>query len=191
MRTLAGDGYASAEVCLTPNRTEIIILATRGIERGQRIHEDTSVVQKRIGFPENSVNHSAEKGCEVMIMARARPEGGTQVTMDFTQLAVRQPDSVDDRQCAAADGFVEQRQICSMDSSASPSSNVAVKGSETKAKPTVDDSGHSWTTSASSHVMKGTRQIEEIRQNKKNSEVAVYSASLTEPAVRSKHATSC
>ncbi len=48
---LAEDGYAGVEVRVTPLRTEIIIKATRTQdvlgEKGQRIRELTSVVQKR------------------------------------------------------------------------------------------------------------------------------------------------
>lgn len=48
---LAEDGYAGLEVRVTPARTEIIIKATRTQdvlgEKGQRIRELTSVVQKR------------------------------------------------------------------------------------------------------------------------------------------------
>ena len=55
MRTLAGDGHASSEVRVTSIRTEIIILATRTrealSEKGQRIREDTLVVQQRTDFP--------------------------------------------------------------------------------------------------------------------------------------------
>lgn len=44
---------------VTPIRTEIIILATRTQnvlgEKGRRIRELTSVVQKRFGFPEGTV----------------------------------------------------------------------------------------------------------------------------------------
>ena len=44
---------------MTPIRTEIIILATRTQnvlgEKGRRIRELTSVVQKRFGFPEGTV----------------------------------------------------------------------------------------------------------------------------------------
>ena len=50
-RQLAEDGYAGLEVRATPVRTEIIIKATRTQdvlgEKGQRIRELTSVVQKR------------------------------------------------------------------------------------------------------------------------------------------------
>merc|ERR1719498_1059185 len=65
MRTLAEDGYAGAEVRVTPIRTEIIIRATRTREvlgeKGRRIRELTAVVQKRFGFPENSVELFAER----------------------------------------------------------------------------------------------------------------------------------
>merc|ERR1719213_1463177 len=64
-RTLAEDGYAGAEVRVTPIRTEIIIRATRTREvlgeKGRRIRELTAVVQKRFGFPENSVELFAER----------------------------------------------------------------------------------------------------------------------------------
>ncbi len=50
-RQLAEDGYAGLEVRVTSVRTEIIIKATRTQdvlgEKGQRIRELTSVVQKR------------------------------------------------------------------------------------------------------------------------------------------------
>merc|ERR1712113_14015 len=65
MRTLAEDGYAGVEVRVTPIRTEIIIRATRTREvlgeKGRRIRELTAVVQKRYGFPENSVELFAER----------------------------------------------------------------------------------------------------------------------------------
>lgn len=59
-RELAEDGYSGVEVRVTPSRTEIIIMATRTQnvlgEKGRRIRELTSVVQKRFNFPENSVS---------------------------------------------------------------------------------------------------------------------------------------
>merc|ERR1719392_109749 len=65
MRVLAEDGYAGAEVRVTPIRTEIIIRATRTREvlgeKGRRIRELTAVVQKRFRFPENSVELFAER----------------------------------------------------------------------------------------------------------------------------------
>ena len=61
LRTLTADGCASAEVHVTPIRTEIVIRATRDarykVGRYRRIREDTSVVQKRFGLPENRVKH--------------------------------------------------------------------------------------------------------------------------------------
>merc|ERR1712243_235428 len=64
-RELAEDGYSGVEVRLAPTRTEIIILATRTQnvlgEKGRRIRELTSVVQKRFGFQEGSVELYAEK----------------------------------------------------------------------------------------------------------------------------------
>merc|ERR1711959_745630 len=52
-------------VRVTPIRTEIIIRATRTREvlgeKGRRIRELTAVVQKRFGFPENSVELFAER----------------------------------------------------------------------------------------------------------------------------------
>ncbi|KAG6548555.1 hypothetical protein Mapa_010043 [Marchantia paleacea] len=64
-RELAEDGYSGVEVRVTPMRTEIIIRATRTQnvlgEKGRRIRELTSVVQKRFNFPENTVELYAEK----------------------------------------------------------------------------------------------------------------------------------
>jgi len=64
-RELAEDGYSGVEVRVTPVRTEIIILATRTQnvlgEKGRRIRELTSVVQKRFNFPEGTVELYAEK----------------------------------------------------------------------------------------------------------------------------------
>uniref|UniRef100_A0A8C8YNK3 KH type-2 domain-containing protein n=1 Tax=Prolemur simus TaxID=1328070 RepID=A0A8C8YNK3_PROSS len=64
-RKLAEDGYSGVEVQVTPTRTEIFILATRTQnvlgEKGQCIWELTTVVQKRFGFPEGSVELYAEK----------------------------------------------------------------------------------------------------------------------------------
>ena len=58
-RELAEDGYSGVEVRVTPTRTEIIILATRTQnvlgEKGRRIRELTSVVQKRFSFQEGTV----------------------------------------------------------------------------------------------------------------------------------------
>jgi len=65
MKELAEDGYSGVEVRKTPTRTEVIIMATRTQnvlgEKGRRIRELTSVVQKRFGFPEGTVELYAEK----------------------------------------------------------------------------------------------------------------------------------
>jgi len=64
-RELAEDGYSGVEVRVTPTRTEIIIRATRTKnvlgEKGRRIRELTSIVQKRFGFPDGSVELYAER----------------------------------------------------------------------------------------------------------------------------------
>merc|ERR1712203_813141 len=64
-RVLGEDGYAGVEIRVTPIRTEIIIRATRTREvlgdKGRRIRELTALVQKRYGFPENSVELFAER----------------------------------------------------------------------------------------------------------------------------------
>jgi len=64
-RELAEDGYSGVEVRVTPSRTEIIILATRTQnvlgEKGQRIRELTSVVQKRFNYAEGAIELYAEK----------------------------------------------------------------------------------------------------------------------------------
>lgn len=60
---LAEEGYAGVEVRVTPLRTEIIISATRPQnvlgEKGQRIRELTSVVQKR---SVNAFDHETSPG---------------------------------------------------------------------------------------------------------------------------------
>eukprot|EP01036_Dinobryon_divergens_P009720 gene9720-13005_t len=64
-RELAEDGYAGVEVRVTAQRTEIIIKATRTQdvlgEKGQRIRELTSVVQKRFNFADGAVDLFAER----------------------------------------------------------------------------------------------------------------------------------
>merc|ERR1712012_1391801 len=64
-RELAEDGYSGVEVRVTPVKTEIIIMATRTQnvlgDKGRRIRELTSVVQKMFNFPENTVELYAEK----------------------------------------------------------------------------------------------------------------------------------
>lgn len=64
-RELAEEGYSGVEVRVTPSRTEIIIRATHTQavlgEKGRRIRELTSLIQKRFKFPENTVELYAEK----------------------------------------------------------------------------------------------------------------------------------
>merc|ERR1711894_863579 len=77
-RELAEDGYSGVEVRLAPTRTEIIILATRTQnvlgEKGRRIRELTSVVQKRFGFQEGTVELYAEKVATRGLCAIAQAE---------------------------------------------------------------------------------------------------------------------
>lgn len=64
-RELAEEGYSGVEVRQTPSRTEIVVRATHTQEvlgeRGRRIRELTSLVQKRFKYPENTVEIYAEK----------------------------------------------------------------------------------------------------------------------------------
>jgi len=77
-RELAQDGYSGAEVRVTPMRTEIIIRATlpqRVLgEKGRRIRELTSVVQKRFNFPPETVELYAEKVANRGLCAVAQAE---------------------------------------------------------------------------------------------------------------------
>jgi len=77
-RELAEEGYAGVEVRVTPRRTEIIIRATRTQnvlgEKGRRIRELTSVVQKRFGFNEGDVDLFAEKVLNRGLCAIAQTE---------------------------------------------------------------------------------------------------------------------
>jgi small subunit ribosomal protein S3e len=78
-RELGEDGYAGVEIRVTPIRTEVIVRATRTREvlgeKGRRIRELTSLVQKRFGFRENSVELFAEavtnRGCCAMAQAES------------------------------------------------------------------------------------------------------------------------
>ncbi|KAJ3300333.1 40S ribosomal protein S3 [Borealophlyctis nickersoniae] len=77
-RELSEEGYSGVEVRVTPARTEIIIRATSTQkvlgEKGRRIRELTSVVQKRFNFPENTVELYAEKVNERGLCATAQAE---------------------------------------------------------------------------------------------------------------------
>jgi len=72
------DGYSGVEVRVTPVRSEIIIRATRTQnvlgEKGRRIRELTSLVQKRFGFPEGSVELFAERVSNRALSAIAQAE---------------------------------------------------------------------------------------------------------------------
>jgi small subunit ribosomal protein S3e len=78
MRELAEEGYSGVEVRVTPTRTEIIIRATQTKkvlgDKGRRIRELTSVVQKRFGFPEGSVELYAERVANRGLCAIAQAE---------------------------------------------------------------------------------------------------------------------
>jgi len=77
-RELGEDGYSGVEVRVTPVRTEIIIRATRTQnvlgEKGRRIRELTSLVQKRFNFPENTVELYAERVNNRALCAIAQAE---------------------------------------------------------------------------------------------------------------------
>jgi len=77
-RELGEDGYSGVEVRVTPMRTEIIIRATRTQnvlgEKGRRIRELTSMVQKRFNFPEGNVELYAERVLNRALCAIAQAE---------------------------------------------------------------------------------------------------------------------
>merc|ERR1712033_130409 len=74
----AEDGYSGVEVRVTPVKTEIIIMATRTQNvlgnKGQRIRELTSVVQKRFNYPDGAVELYAEKVATRGLCAIAQAE---------------------------------------------------------------------------------------------------------------------
>jgi len=77
-RELAEDGYSGVEVRVTPMRTEVIIRATRTQnvlgDKGRRIRELTSLVQKRFNFPEDTVELYAERVQNRALSAIAQAE---------------------------------------------------------------------------------------------------------------------
>jgi len=77
-RELGEEGYSGVEVRVTPLRTEVIIRATRTQnvlgEKGRRIRELTSLVQKRFGFPEGNVELYAERVYNRALSAIAQAE---------------------------------------------------------------------------------------------------------------------
>jgi len=64
-RELSEEGFSGVEVRVTPSRTEIIIRAVKTKEvlgdKGKRIRELTTIVEKRFGFKEGAVQLYAEK----------------------------------------------------------------------------------------------------------------------------------
>merc|ERR1711907_5657 len=78
IRELAEDGYSGVEIRQTPARHEIIIRATRTQnvlgEKGRRIRELTSVVQKRFNFAPGSVDLFCEKVLNRGLCAVAQAE---------------------------------------------------------------------------------------------------------------------
>ncbi|KAL5697836.1 Small ribosomal subunit protein uS3y [Ranunculus cassubicifolius] len=64
-RELAEEGYSGVDIRVTPMRTEIILKVTRTqnllAEKGKKIRELTSLVQKRFNFPDNTVELFVEK----------------------------------------------------------------------------------------------------------------------------------
>ncbi|KAJ3200037.1 40S ribosomal protein S3 [Entophlyctis luteolus] len=77
-KELSEQGYSGVEVRVTPTRTEIIIRATKTQDvlgdKGRRIRELTSVVQKRFNFPENTVELYAERVASRGLSAIAQAE---------------------------------------------------------------------------------------------------------------------
>lgn len=78
-RVLGEDGFAGCEIRVTPIRTEIIVRATRTREvlgeKGRRIRELTSLVEKRFGFRPNRVELFAEqirnRGCNALAQSES------------------------------------------------------------------------------------------------------------------------
>eukprot|EP00499_Haloplacidia_sp_CaronLabIsolate_P013062 CAMPEP_0196769934 /NCGR_PEP_ID=MMETSP1104-20130614/830_1 /TAXON_ID=33652 /ORGANISM="Cafeteria sp., Strain Caron Lab Isolate" /LENGTH=239 /DNA_ID=CAMNT_0042140037 /DNA_START=37 /DNA_END=756 /DNA_ORIENTATION=- len=77
-RELGEDGYAGVEVRNTPMKTEVIVRATRTQnvlgEKGRRIRELTSLIQKRFNFPENGLELYAERVANRGLCAQAQAE---------------------------------------------------------------------------------------------------------------------
>jgi len=77
-RELGENGYSGCEVRVTPMRTEIIIRATKTQDvlgdKGRRIRELTSMVQKRFNFPEGNVELYAERVANRAMCALAQAE---------------------------------------------------------------------------------------------------------------------
>lgn len=75
---LAEDGYSGCEVRPTPQKTEIVIRATRAQavlgEKSRRIRELTSLVQKRFGFKEGNVALFVERVANRALCASVQAE---------------------------------------------------------------------------------------------------------------------
>ena len=77
-RELAAEGFAGVEIRVTADKTEIIIKATKSQEilgeKGRRLKELTSLVQKRFGFPEGSLELFADRVSNRGLCAAAQCE---------------------------------------------------------------------------------------------------------------------
>lgn len=77
-RELAEDGYSGVDVRAAPSRTEIVISATRTQnvlgDKGRRIRELTSLIQKRFDFKDKAVELFAEKVAQRGLCAVAQAE---------------------------------------------------------------------------------------------------------------------
>jgi small subunit ribosomal protein S3e len=77
-KELAEEGYSGVEVRVTPQRTEIIVQATRTQEvlgeKGRRIRELTALIQRRFNFKEGTVELYAEKVQNRGLCAQAQAE---------------------------------------------------------------------------------------------------------------------
>merc|ERR1712184_131907 len=77
-KELAEDGYSGVEVRTAPNKTQIIIKATRTKnvlgEKGRRIQELTAVIEKRFNFKPDQLNLFAERVENRALNAAAQAE---------------------------------------------------------------------------------------------------------------------
>jgi len=77
-RELSKEGYAGVELRIVPKKTEILIKATKPTlllgEKGCRIREIASVIQKRFGFKEDQLELYAERVANKGLSAIAQAE---------------------------------------------------------------------------------------------------------------------
>ncbi|XP_026817396.1 40S ribosomal protein S3-like [Rhopalosiphum maidis] len=77
-RELAEDGYSGVDIRVAPSRTEIIVSATRTQnvlgDKGRRIRELTSLIQKRFNFKDKEVELFVEKVAQRGLCAIAQAE---------------------------------------------------------------------------------------------------------------------